>query len=212
MKSTVYYFILLLFLFASCRRVREPLPVPEEQTKLECLYRIRPDSVMKSYDLSNDSLTEFPDLSMYVISSLDLSHNLLDTIILERLPLGIERLNVSNNRLKGILEIYNRDIPTLKELDVSHNQLSVLVVFEGLYRLIASHNHLEAINFNTENAGYLDISYNPELSWEVDFNPREVDTIRRDGTANGIPFYFKISFQKDLYRLIKQGIEAGLYK
>ncbi len=201
----------LLLLLFSCKREREPQLVPEELTKLERLYRIRPDSVMRSYDLSNDSLTEFPDLSRYVISSLDLSHNLLDTIIPERLPLGIERLNVSNNRLKETLKIY--DIPTLEELDVSHNQLNVLVVGEKLRRLVASHNHLEIVSLNIHhNVEYLDISYNPELYWQVDFNPRKVDTIRRDGTANGIPFYFKICFDKDLYRLIKRGIAAGLYK
>ena len=86
----VFILVSLVFLLASCKREREPQSVPEKLTKLERLYRIRPDSVMKSYDLSNDSLTEFPDLSRYVIASLDLSHNLLDTIILERLPMRIE--------------------------------------------------------------------------------------------------------------------------
>ena len=77
----IIIFIGLALLLASCKQEQKPEPVPEELTKLERLYRIRPDSVMKHYDLSNDSLTEFPDLSRYVISSLDLSHNLLDTII-----------------------------------------------------------------------------------------------------------------------------------
>ena len=120
---------------------------------------------------------------------------------------------MSNNRLKKTLKIYNNDIPTLKELDVSHNQLNVLIVIGKLRYLVASHNHLEEISLNMNyNVEYLDISYNPELSWLVDFDPRKVDTIRRDGTANGIPFYFKIWFDKDLYRLIKRGIAAGIYK
>ena len=187
MKGTVYYFILLLLLLASCKREREPQSVPEELTKLERLYRIRPDSVMKSYDLSNDSLTEFPDLSKYVIASLDLSHNLLDTIIPERLPLGIERLNVSHNRLKGGLRLRRKTlIPTLKELNVSYNNLDELYVYEVL-RIIASYNNIKAMNISYTTQ-YLDISYN-KLSGAVSFDPEMIDTIIYEG-AMGPPLYF----------------------
>ena len=113
----------LLLLLFSCKREREPQPVPEELTKLERLYRIRPDSVMKSYDLSNDSLTEFPDLSRYVISSLDLSYNLLDTIIPERLPLGIERLNVSHNKIRKL------HCGGMQYIDVSYNNFEEISDF-----------------------------------------------------------------------------------
>ena len=186
MKSVVYFAFVLLLLF-SCKRAQESQPVPEELTKLERLYRIRPDSVMKSYDLSNDSLTEFPDLSKYVISSLDLSHNLLDTIIPERLPLGIERLNVSHNRLKGGLRLRRKTlIPTLKELNVSYNNLDELYVYEVL-RIIASYNNIKAMNISYTTQ-YLDISYN-KLSGAVSFDPEMIDTIIYEG-AMGPPLYF----------------------
>ena len=138
--KTMRAFILVGFalLLASCKQEQKPKPVPEELTKLERLYRIRPDSVMKHYDLSNDSLTEFPDLSRYVIASLDLSLNQLDTIIPERLPLGIEWLNLSHNRLKGRLWIEDGSMPTLRELDLSHNSLKNVSIGEDLYRIIVS--------------------------------------------------------------------------
>lgn len=186
MKYMVY-FMFALFLFSSCKREREPQPVPEELTKLERLYRIRPDSVMKSYDLSNDSLTELPDLSKYVISSLDLSHNLLDTIIPERLPLGIEWLNVSHNNLKGYLLIKEETIPALKELDVSYNRLTKLRVDKQLRRVIASHNQLDKIILLYIAMQYVDISYNPNLSECVSFAPEKVDTLLHEGIASDKP-------------------------
>ena len=189
----IYIFIGLALLLASCKQGQKPQTVPVEQTKLERLYQIRPDSVMKHYDLSNDSLTEFPDLSRYVISSLDLSYNLLDTIIPERLPLGIERLDVSYNRLKGRLWIEDGSIPTLRELNLSHNSLKNVSVGEDLFRIIVPYNHLEVITFSHKHIRFLDISYNSELSDRVDFDPSEIDTIVRDGVADGKPLRFKIS-------------------
>ena len=61
---------------ASCTERKAETPEPDSG-KLEILRHVRPDSVMDYYDLSGDSLTEFPDLSRYVIRSLDLSYNRL---------------------------------------------------------------------------------------------------------------------------------------
>ena len=174
-------------LLASCKQGQKPQPIPEELTKLERLYRIRPDSVMKHYDLSNDSLTEFPDLSRYVIASLDLSLNQLDTIIPERLPLGIERLDMSHNRLKGELEVKKGSMPTLVELDLSYNRLNGIFIHESnLQRLILAHNNL---CWNVVVTGkalrYLDVSYNRLLSPNPDTFPHETDTILWEGTPTG---------------------------
>ena len=73
----------------------------EQHPKLERLHQISPDSVIAHYDLSGDSLKEFPDLSGYTIRSLDLSHNLLDTFVPRYLPTGLEKLDLSYNRLEG---------------------------------------------------------------------------------------------------------------
>lgn len=45
-------------------------------TKLEQLFLLPIDSVMCSYDLSNDSIMVFPNLSAYTIKALDLSGNM----------------------------------------------------------------------------------------------------------------------------------------
>ena len=185
--KTLIGLMFILPLLASCKQGQKPQPIPEELTKLERLYRIRPDSVMKHYDLSNDSLTEFPDLSRYVISSLDLSHNLLDTIIPERLPLGIERLDVSYNRLKGRFLIKDKSLPTLRELNVSHNCLELLGVSGNLQRLNMSHNKINYINLGKMQ--YADVSYNDldEIGNYiiVDFWPVWVDTLIHEGIKEG---------------------------
>ena len=180
----VFILVGLVLLLASCKRAREPEPVPEELTKLERLYQIRPDSVMKHYDLSNDSLTEFPDLSRYVIASLDVSHNLIDTVILERLPLGIERLNVSHNRLKGDLYIDRKNMPTLRELDASRNCLeSVYANNSNLYRLNVSHNKIRELHcarMQCINAAYNNFEEIGNYIL-VDFFPVAVDTLIHEG-------------------------------
>ena len=142
---------------------------------------------MDYYDLSGDSLTEFPDLSMYVIRSLDLSYNQLDSLVPERLPLGLERLDMSHNRLKGELEVKKGSMPTLVELDLSYNRLNGIFIHESnLQRLILAHNNL---CWNVVVTGkalrYLDVSYNRLLSPNPDTFPHETDTILWEGTPTG---------------------------
>ena len=74
MKRTVYLF-LALCLLASCKQAPKPTGQKRPLTKLEQLYRTRPDSAIFSYDLSNCGISEFPDLSRYTIKSLNLSGN-----------------------------------------------------------------------------------------------------------------------------------------
>ena len=75
MKNIGYVFF--FFFLISCKvgnknKVVE-LPVVEELTKLEKLFLLPQDSVMDYYDLSNDSIVAFPDLSGYIIKSINLS-------------------------------------------------------------------------------------------------------------------------------------------
>lgn len=154
-------------------------------TKLEKLLSLPQDSLLFSYDLSNDSLTTFPDLSDYSIKSLDLSHNLLDTIIINNLPKELERLNLSYNQYKGDLQIEETTIPYLKEIDMSHNDLKGIYISEPLYRILLSYNDLTIACFNHKNLCYLDVSYNCNMPSEVCFEPTEIDTVVRDGVAEG---------------------------
>lgn len=154
-------------------------------TKLEKLLLLPQDSLIFSYDLSNDSLRTFPDLSAYAIKTLDLSGNMLDTIIPHYLPKGLDKLNLSHNKYRGQLRILENSMHTLKELDISYNALKTIYVGEPLYRIIVSHNDLVEVDINHRHIQYLDISYNSNMSERVTFSPERIDTIIREGVADG---------------------------
>lgn len=157
----------------------------KELTKLEKLFWLPYDSVMVYYDLSNDNIENFPNLSAFTIKSLDLSHNLLDTINPLFLPKGLEKLNLSHNLYCGFILIRKNTIPYLKELDISHNALNRIDIAPPLYRINVSYNDLNVIDLNHKNIQYLDISYNSDISERVSFEPLWIDTLVRDGVADG---------------------------
>ena len=160
-------------------------PLTKELTKLEKLFWLPYDSVMVYYDLSNDNIDNFPNLSAFTIKSLDLSHNLLDTINPLFLPKGLEKLNLSHNLYCGFILIRKNTIPYLKELDISHNALNRIDIAPPLYRINVSYNDLNVIDLNHKNIQYLDISYNSDISERVSFEPLWIDTLVRDGVADG---------------------------
>ena len=187
MKNIIY--ILLVSFLLSCgmmskKEAIDQLPT-NELTKLETLFLLPYDSVMDYYDLSNDSIVNFPDLSAFTIKSLDLSHNLLDTINPLFLPKGLEKLNLSHNLYCGFILIKKNTIPSLKELDMSHNALNRIDISPPLYRINVSYNDLAIIDLNHKNIQYLDISYNSDISERVSFEPLWIDTLVRDGVADG---------------------------
>ena len=189
MMKKIIYLLLVSLLILSCgmrnkKEVIQQLSV-REFTKLEKLYLLPFDSVMNIYDLSNDSIVDFPDLSSYTIKSLNLSGNLLDTIIPRLLPKGLERLNLSNNKYKGFVNIRRCTIPSLKEVDLSYNTLDRIRITEPLYRIILSHNNLVFIGLNQKNIQYLDVSYNIHLNRLVRFEPSLIDTVISEGVAGG---------------------------
>ena len=160
-------------------------PLTKELTKLEKLFWLPYDSVMVYYDLSNDNIENFPNLSAFTIKSLDLSHNLLDTINPLFLPKGLEKLNLSHNLYCGFILIRKNTIPYLKELDISHNALNRIDIAPPLYRINVSYNDLNVIDLNHKNIQYLDISYNSDISERVSFETLWIDTLVRDGVADG---------------------------
>lgn len=160
-------------------------PLTKELTKLEKLFWLPYDSVMVYYDLSNDNIENFPNLSAFTIKSLDLSHNLLDTINPLFLPKGLQKLNLSHNLYCGFILIRKNTIPYLKELDISHNALNRIDIAPPLYRINVSYNDLNVIDLNHKNIQYLDISYNSDISERVSFEPLWIDTLVRDGVADG---------------------------
>ena len=195
MKNRCCIFIVFLFLL-SCQSGSKKKTVEcvsiKELTKLEQLFLLPQDSIMVEYDLSNDCIVSFPDLSSYTIKTLYLSNNLLDTFIAAYLPKELEKLNLSHNRYRGILNI-EEFIPDLQELDISYNKLRTIEVGKPLYRLILSHNDFGVILLNHKNLRYLDVSYNSRLTQEVSFEPTQIDTVVREGVAEGKRLYGPIS-------------------
>ena len=185
------FYVLTCFLLLSCQVDKKSkvvdVAVSRKMTKLERLYLLSHDSILQSYDLSNDSITHFPNLSKYTINNLDLSGNLLDTIIPRFLPKKLEKLNLSHNQYSGWLKIEKNSFSTLKELNISYNKLKRIYVSDPLYRIILCYNDLTDVDINHKNIQYLDISYNSNMSERVTFNPTMIDTIIREGIANGKP-------------------------
>lgn len=188
MKYLIYILLFSPFLL-SCRmgirKESRKQPLTKELTKLKKLFLLPYDSVMVHYDLSNDNVENFPNLSAFTIKSLDLSHNLLDTINPLFLPKGLEKLNLSHNLYCGFILIRKNTIPYLKELDISHNALNRIDIAPPLYRINVSYNDLNVIDLNHKNIQYLDISYNSDISERVSFEPLWIDTLVRDGVADG---------------------------
>lgn len=188
MKYLIYILLFSPFLLSCRMGIRNESgkqPLTKELTKLEKLFWLPYDSVMVYYDLSNDNIENFPNLSAFTIKSLDLSHNLLDTINPLFLPKGLEKLNLSHNLYCGFILIRKNTIPYLKELDISHNALNRIDIAPPLYRINVSYNDLNVIDLNHKNIQYLDISYNSDISERVSFEPLWIDTLVRDGVADG---------------------------
>jgi hypothetical protein len=153
---------------------------------------------MDYYDLSNDSIADFPDLSGYTIKSLDLSYNMLDTVIVDYLPKGIVTLNLSYNSFCEIFRFiidpqwqlhFNEKKKlygdaTIREIDLSHNKLTGIDIGFPLRKIVVSNNDITYTDFSHFNIEYLDISHNPNLSNVVQFEPDMIDTIIRNNIAN----------------------------
>lgn len=162
-------------------------------TKLEILLLLSEDSIVEHYDLSNDNITEFPDLSSFSIKSLNLSKNQLDTFIICYLPKGIEKLNLSFNLLKDTLYV-EKEIPTLIELNLSNNSLTGFFSLKSpIKKLNLSHNNLANIRFwfydscKPHRAEYVDISHNTQLSSAVGMPVDYIDTIVYDNIGDDNP-------------------------
>ena len=198
--KTINILLLFLILFSCTTSTKqsEEEVVEVKLTKLEELLLLPTDTVMNYYDLSNDSISEFPDLSSYTIKSLDLSYNQLDTIIVDYMPKDIVSLNLSHNVFEGILDfsidpkyllsfeerdkLYDKY--TIREIDLSYNDLTRIYITFPLRKIDVSHNDVTYINFSHKYIEYVDVSYNPNLSNVVSFSPMLIDTVIHNNIAN----------------------------
>ena len=194
--------LLLIALLFSCtdqkKQTQEEFLPEKKSTKLEQLMLLPKDSIIKYYDLSNDSIKVFPNLSSYTIKSLNLSNNQIDTFLVEYLPKELLSIDLSHNLFKGdftfqlsgqdSLSFKERqqqyDQATIRKINISYNTLTRIFRSFPLRKNGVSHNDVTYINFDHRNIEYLDISHNPNLSNVLAIEPEEVDTIIREGIAN----------------------------
>ena len=195
MSTKFFLYVILIVAQFSCKeKSGEIIPMQEISGKLDRLLNLPQDSVLDSYDLSSDFLLEFPDLSAYTIRSLNLSHNYLDTVIIDYWPKGLERLNLSYNYITKFPS--SDSSKYLKELNLSHNYIEEFGPYFFIDRLDLSFNRLVYIFFYwsyyhyyrnkklPKNMSYLNISNNPDLNNKVMFVPFMVDTIIHENIAN----------------------------
>jgi hypothetical protein len=192
--------ILLASLLISCKNeieIETNLPKQEKEKSVsEILLNLSKTDTISKLDLSNKKLDSLPDLSMFKIIALDLSHNNLDTIPINRLPLTLRKLKCTDNKLRKFmvmnyknsfipeLQSYHNSDLNLEEIDLSNNQLKVVTIKMLSIqknkilpkKIIVSNNKIENIAIN-DNIHYLDISNNPNINAEVLFAVEKIDTL-----------------------------------
>lgn len=125
----ILFLLLAIGIFFSCKNSHQQEVVKKQKsvrelTKLEQLYFSPKYNIYDFYDLSNQKLTEIPDLSEFTIKKLDLSYNNINKIDYQKLPRGIKSLNLSNNIFTGYFFFESEKIISLEELDVSYNNIT----------------------------------------------------------------------------------------
>lgn len=131
------------------------------------------------------------ELANYTILELNLSGCKLDSFDSQKLPKGLVSLDVSNNHLKGELEINSKIAPKIKVLNCSRNRLQTLRVTRSVVHLDASHNDLRKLillndyDHDSRYPHYLDVSYNWHMNYVVGFPIEKVDTLFTHKAARG---------------------------
>jgi hypothetical protein len=164
--------------------------------------------VIKYLNLSRLELTTFPNLSKYKILNLNISHNKLDTIPLDYLPITLLKLSCSHNNIKSFRLLNdvtyknrnNNSKLNIEEIDFSYNKLisfSYTVTslkdksFCKLKKLNLSNNNLNYLSVNCSNLKWLNISNNYNLSNEVNFHVKHIDTIIHYNIKNNNPLFLR---------------------
>ena len=196
MKSVL---ILLASFLISCKKeiqMKTNLPQQEkEKSVAEILSNLSKTDTILKLDLSYKRLDSLPDLSMYKIIALDVSHNNLDTIPLSKLPLTLRKLRCTDNTLRNFYvfnsknsffgikekEIKNNTTINFEEIDLSNNKLKLFSYSffdnkSNLRKIVLSNNLINNIHLH-DNIDYLDISNNPNINDEVLFTIEKIDTL-----------------------------------
>lgn len=169
---------------------QDTIPQVSSLTELRALSE---NTVILRCHLKGQTLTTSiqKELANYTILELNLSGCKLDSFDTQKLPKGLVSLDISNNNLKGTLEIDFKTAPNIRALNCSHNRLQTLSVTRSVAHLDASHNDLRQL-FLVHDYGndsryprYLDVSYNWHLNHALGFPVQHVDTLLTHKAARG---------------------------
>lgn len=166
---------------------------------LQALYQLPAGTHVRHCDLSHSRLTKMPNLSMYTIDTLDLSHNALQEIAELQFPEDVVVLDLSHNQIgakekEANVQFHNEIFPRLTTLDISHNKIFSLLYPLRLQHLNVSHNVLRYLRVNAtswqNNLQSLDISHNWHFDGLFYYDFKLIPTLKRDSCAQGREFVF----------------------
>ena len=139
----IYTCFALIFFLISCKKEEHKISlkaINKEKSVSEIISELNKSDTISHLDLSHKKLDSLPDLSKFMIKSLNLSYNNLDTIPLNYLPLTLKKLNCSNNNLTQFiarnykncyipeLKTYHNSDLNLEEINLSYNQLKNVII------------------------------------------------------------------------------------
>ncbi len=153
---------------------------------------------LESLNLSSNKIKNIPDMSSLGIRHLDLSHNAIASMSVDCIPKELYSLDLSYNLLKGKYSLLidgERKLSSkerrilysmykIREINISHNDLTYMEIAFPIRKILASHNNLDNLDFNYANIEYLDISNNARLLNDVLLAPKRIDTLIHNNIAN----------------------------
>lgn len=176
---------------------------------LESLYALPAGSHIGYCDLSHLQLQAMPNLSMYHIDTLDISHNSIrrvDNALL--LPQGLIVLDMSHNDMAFVrrkpptsptaedeperfVGFYPELFPKLERLDISYNRIRHLRLPPQIRHVNAEHCTLRTIRLclpydEPNRLTYLNLNDNPDLYGIVNFDVNTIDTLLTKNCAKGL--------------------------
>lgn len=190
---------------STAEAVRKIRPDTVETVKsLDEFYRLPPNTVIGTCDLSGQGLEELPLFSAYNIKRLDISDNDLSGIDPQTVgldiwfPRTIEELHMRGCRFgekwheseKGkkyprcIYAILSKKkLPHLKKVDMSGNSVNYFLVSSPAEHVDISRNELIEVSIRTNTVKYLDVSHNWDMRPYIGVPPQGIDTLKADSCA-----------------------------
>lgn len=176
-----------------CREENIP-PWGEQTLTIDCNYR----------NLDNSNMDSFGTILPLYTYTLDISWNQLTSLPSFNAD-SLRQLKASNNNVTRINEKNFADLPSLKELDLSWNSISILSL-NAFYKL----DHLTTLNLAHNNIKlipngvffYLTSLESIDLSWNTNLNEQ------KDLTSNNIFFQFGLTMKLKKLMLDKCNLDT----